>query len=83
MFRHKTIRLPLDRYIGTTYFFLTFCTENRKKIFLDPNRAEWFLNNLRDEAASHEIAIPSYCIMPDHIHLLTKARPQRVTSSNS
>ena len=74
MFRHKTIRLPLDRYTGTTSFFLTFCTENRKKVFLDPNRAEWFLNHLRAEADSHTVAIHAYCIMPDHIHLLSQGQ---------
>ena len=74
MFRHKTIRLPLDRYIGTTYFFLTFCTENRKKIFQDPIQAKWFLQNLREEALHHAVSIPAYCIMPDHIHLLTQGQ---------
>jgi putative transposase len=72
MFRHKNIRLPLDRYVGTVWFFVTFCCENRKRIFLDPTRAKWFLDNLRPNALAHNIAIHTYCIMPDHIHLLSQ-----------
>jgi REP element-mobilizing transposase RayT len=74
MFRHKNIRLPLDRYVGTAWFFLTFCTENRNKIFLDPTHAKSFLDNLRSEALSHAVAIHAYCIMPDHVHLLSQGR---------
>jgi hypothetical protein len=51
-FRHKNIRLPLDRYPGTGWFFITFCCENRNKIFLDPTRAQWLLDNLRQDAPS-------------------------------
>jgi len=72
MFRHKNIRLPLDRYVGTTWFFVTFCCENRKKIFLDPTRAKWLLDNLRAHALSNAVAIHAYCIMSDHVHLLSE-----------
>jgi putative transposase len=72
MFHHKNIRLPADRYIGTAWFFLTFCSEHRKKIFLNPARANWFLDHLRCEALAHTIAIHAYCIMPDHVHLLSQ-----------
>ncbi len=72
MFRHKNIRLPLDRYVGTAWFFVTFCTERRKQIFLDPTRAQWFVDNLRCEALTHTVALHAYCVMPDHVHLLTQ-----------
>jgi REP element-mobilizing transposase RayT len=72
MFHHKNIRLPADRYIGTTWFFLTFCTERRKRVFLNPARANWFLDHFRCEALTHTIAIHAYCIMPDHVHLLSQ-----------
>jgi REP element-mobilizing transposase RayT len=72
MFRHKNIRLPLDRYVGTAWFFLTFCCEHRKKVFLHPTRAQWFLDNLRTEVLTHALAIHAYCIMPDHVHLLSQ-----------
>ena len=71
-FRHKNIRLPLDRYVGTGWFFVTFCCEGRKKIFLESTRAQWFLDNLRSDALSHALAIHAYCIMPDHVHLLSQ-----------
>src|ERR1700730_16831295 len=71
-FRHKNIRLPLDRYVGTGWFFVTFCCEGRKKIFLEPTRAQWFLDNLRSDALSFTLAIHAYCVMPDHVHLLSQ-----------
>jgi putative transposase len=70
--RHKNIRLPLHRYVGTAWFFVTFCCEGRKKIFLEPTRAQWFLDNLRSHALSHSLAIHAYCVMPDHVHLLSQ-----------
>jgi REP element-mobilizing transposase RayT len=45
----------------------------QKKIFLEPTRAQWFLDNLRSDALSHHaLAIHAYCIMPDHVHLLSQ-----------
>jgi putative transposase len=69
-FRHKNIRLPLDRYVGTGWFFVTFCCEGRKRIFLDSFRGQWFLDNVRQYAILHGVAAHAYCIMPDHVHLL-------------
>ena len=72
MLRHKNIRLPLDRYVGAAWFFVTFCCENRKKIFLDTTRAQWSLDNLNSHALSRAVAIHAYSIMPDHVHLLSE-----------
>ena len=71
-FRHKNIRLPLDHYVGMGWFFVTFCCEGRKRIFLDSSRAQWFLDNLRNHALSDSLAIHAFCVMPDHVHLLTE-----------
>jgi len=70
--RHKNIRLPADRYRGTAWFFVTFCCENRERVFRQPTHAEWFLKHLRQASALHQLAIHAYCLMPDHIHLLTE-----------
>jgi REP element-mobilizing transposase RayT len=43
-----------------------------KEIFLDPTRAQWFLDNLRTELLAHALAIHAYCVMPDHVHLLSE-----------
>jgi putative transposase len=69
---HKNIRLPLDRYRGTAWFFVTFCCEHRRKYFRPPTTAQWFLDRLRITAASHAVAVLAYCVMPDHVHLLTE-----------
>ncbi|MCU1239393.1 MAG: transposase [Candidatus Acidoferrum typicum] len=73
-FHHKSIRLPLNRYVGTAWFFVTFCCEHREKIFANPTRAKWFVDNLRSESLTHTVAIHAYCIMPNHVHLLTQSQ---------
>jgi hypothetical protein len=32
-FRSQKHQLPLDRYVGTDWFFVTFCCEGRRKVF--------------------------------------------------
>jgi putative transposase len=71
-FRHKNIRLPVDRYVGSEWYFVTFCCENRETVFQQQTRAEWFLNHLRGASAAHGIAVHAFCLMPDHIHLLAQ-----------
>lgn len=71
-FRHKNIRLSLDRYVGCEWYFVTFCCENRQPLFRQSAYVELFLNHVRSEAATHEIAVHAYCLMPDHVHLLAQ-----------
>jgi len=71
-FCHQNIRLSADRYRGSALFFFTFCCENRQKVFREPACCEWFLSSLRPAATAHAIAVHAYCLMPDHVHLLTQ-----------
>jgi putative transposase len=71
-FHHKNIRLPADRYRGGELFFVTFCCENREHVFQEGVYCSWFLDSLRTAAVEHSFAIYAYCLMPDHVHLLTQ-----------
>jgi putative transposase len=75
-FHHKNIRLPQDRYIGKNWSFVTICCANRRNIFITPRICNWFLNILRADAASHDFAIHAFCLMPNHVHLLTEGLQQ-------
>jgi putative transposase len=71
-FRHKNIRLPADRYRGGGWFFITFCCEQRRAVFREPECCEWFLRNLAATSGGRAIAVHAFCLMPDHIHLLAQ-----------
>src|SRR5260221_10677791 len=67
---HKNIRLEAANYTGKRAYFLTQCCHDRRKHFANPARCEWLLAHLRAISAAYSFAIPAYCIMPNHMHLL-------------
>jgi REP element-mobilizing transposase RayT len=69
-YHHKNIRLPAAAYIGQKAYFITLCSANRRKVFTDPKSCNYLLQLLKDESAVRGFAIPAYCLMPDHLHLL-------------
>jgi putative transposase len=71
-FRRKNIRLSPSNYVGTSWFFVTMCSWKRRPVFTSPAVCRWFLHLLRNEVHSHRFALHAYCLMPDHIHLLTE-----------
>jgi REP element-mobilizing transposase RayT/GNAT superfamily N-acetyltransferase len=71
-FRHKNIRLPVDRYRGGSWFFITFCCENRRPVFTESECCEWFLHSLATISGGCGFAVHAFCLMPDHIHLLAE-----------
>jgi putative transposase len=70
MYFHKNIRLDAANYTGKRAYFVTQCCHERRKYFADAARCEWLLSHLRHLSAAHVFAIPAYCVMPDHVHLL-------------
>ena len=73
-FRCKNIRLSPSNYVGTGWFFVTMCCLKRRPVFTNPAVCRWFLDLLRNEVHSHRFALHAYCLMPDHIHLLTEGK---------
>ena len=70
-FRRKNIRLPATHYVGRRWFFLTMVIEGRIERFSDAGLVAENLRVLTEDARSKRFAIPAYCFMPDHLHLLT------------
>ena len=70
MYFHKNIRLDAANYIGKSVYFVTQCCHERRKYFADAARCEWLLSHLRQLSSAHAFAIPAYCVMPNHFHLL-------------
>ena len=70
MLRRKSIRLAPTTYRGKQIYFITICTDHRRRIFADHSRGFWLIENLLATAAAHDLLLHAYCVMPDHLHLL-------------
>jgi REP element-mobilizing transposase RayT len=71
-FPRKRIRLPSANYIGLQRYFLTFCCSERRECFLWADFNNYFVEQLRQQSATYQFVVPSYCLMPDHVHLLVE-----------
>ena len=63
-------RFPEFNYIGLHTYFLTICTENRRRAFDDVIFGEWAAAQLLQWARRRGFAVIAYCLMPDHAHLV-------------
>lgn len=69
--RHrKTIRLPGNRYVGCNSYFVTVCTEDRKRHFEDAILVQLLLTVLKTKCTANGFGVDAFCFMPDHVHLL-------------
>ena len=68
--RHKSIRLSPEHYIGCRWYFVTICSPRPSRPFQSKPDAEWLLRLLHQESDAHSFAVPAYCLMPNHLHLL-------------
>lgn len=66
----KRHRLPEAAYHGQVTISITACVYDRKRLFLDPDVVNSFIDQLKKNAEKHGSIIPIYCFMPDHLHLL-------------
>jgi REP-associated tyrosine transposase len=67
-------RLRGFRYVGRYQYFLTICTFQRQKHFVREELIENVRLTFLRTASEHQFAIPAYCFMPDHIHILAEGR---------
>ena len=71
--QRKRNRLPAEIYRQGGAFFLTTTVRNRRRAFSSAAVASRCLSILRDVAAKSGVEIDTYCLMPDHLHLLATA----------
>ena len=57
-------------YAGKFYYFLTFCTDQRKPFFTDPTIVSLVRTQFLRSARKHDYELTAYCFMPDHLHLI-------------
>ena len=63
-------------YVGLRRYFLTFCTDSRRKLLTHSDAVDLVLLQIERAAADEQFAIVAYCFMPDHVHLLVEARAE-------
>jgi len=60
-------------YVGLYRYFLTFCTDFRRRLFTDAAAVDVVLSQILRAARDERFAVTAYCFMPDHVHLLIQA----------
>lgn len=75
-FLRKRNRLSPEAYWGQRAFFVTVCTENRRKALEHPKLVAEILSILEETARKQSFEIHAYCFMPDHLHLTVIARQE-------
>jgi putative transposase len=71
--RQHRPRLDPALYVGLQRYFLTFCTEQRRPVFVDAAILNMVDAQLLQCADLFDFAVLAYCFMPDHLHLLIEA----------
>ncbi len=70
----KQHRLPPEAYIGNDRaFVITICTLHRVRVFRNIGFGHTCVALLSELHSMHGNPIYSYCLMPDHVHLLLGA----------
>jgi REP-associated tyrosine transposase len=70
----RPVRLPHVPYIGMRRYSLTLCTCRRHEWFVDPTVLETARSQLLQHARDFGFAVPAYCFMPDHLHVLAEGQ---------
>ncbi|MEA1937309.1 MAG: transposase [Patescibacteria group bacterium] len=55
-----------------TYYHLYNRGNQKRKIFLNDSDYEFYLKRLRQSRKKYEFTLLSYCLMPNHIHLIVR-----------
>ncbi len=69
-FTRKSIRLPAENYVGRRRYFITLCCDRRRRFLAQSSLAARIVQILRATALHHNMAVYTYCLMPDHLHAL-------------
>ena len=63
-------------YLGLRQYFLTFCTHNRDRLFVNADAVEIVRMQILRAATEERMAVVAYSFMPDHVHLLVEGQSE-------
>jgi REP element-mobilizing transposase RayT len=72
MLHRKSSRLPPQNYLGHGIYFLAICCDHRHPHLAGPSIATDVRTLLFQSAAANTFSSHAYCLMPDHVHILTE-----------
>jgi putative transposase len=61
-------------YLGPHRYFLTFCTFDRRRVFVTSDPVDTVRTQFLRAADDERFAFLAYCFMPDHVHLLVEGK---------
>jgi putative transposase len=64
-------------YLGYQRYFLTMCTNNRHRWFVDATIVALARSLLLTTARHQMFAVCAYCFMPNHLHVLAEGESER------
>ena len=70
MFPRHPEHLRTFDYVGEHRYFLTFCTEGRRRVFTSKSAVDLVSTQISRAAADERVSVIAFCYMPDHVHLL-------------
>jgi putative transposase len=76
MFTHRPEHLKAFDYLGLHQYFLTFCTDRRRDLFVAPDAVLLVRTQIERAALEQCFALVAYCFMPDHVHLLVEGQAE-------
>ena len=80
----KTHRLDIHRYASEeAKFFFTLCAQGNGRPFEDPSLAKAIIESLIWRKNKHNWTLFCYCLMPDHLHLVSGAPERQSTAYNA
>jgi len=74
MITNRPEHLKAFDYLGLHQYFLTFCTFNRQRHFVESAHVALARTQIARAAGEHCFAITAYCYMPDDVHLLVEGQ---------
>ncbi|MBI3050571.1 MAG: transposase [Acidobacteria bacterium] len=72
MFPGRPEHLKTFDYIGLHRYFLTFCTFERRRLFVTAEAVDSVRTQFLRAGNDEPFAVLAYCFMPDHLHLLVQ-----------
>ena len=70
-------RLDPVLYVGMRRYFLTFCTAERRRVFVSHEVCDGVLRQILHTASEFDVVVNVHCLMPDHVHLLVEGVSDR------
>jgi len=61
-------------YVGLHRYSLTFCTNQRRRLFTEKAAVDLVLQQISRAATENHFDVIAYCFMPDHLHLLVEGK---------